>query len=224
MNKIPTLAQVRKAKEQTVWSFTNKVLYDLCKKNFRHDQNDIILAKTLIIGRSYSVALERMREKDVISNEFYIDKVAPALNKSKIDFHLEQLQAFKKLSMQNIDYVLKTHFYLTKRLNKITNQNKRSFSSKYLHFHLPDLYFIYDSRAGSALRNFISRVPEELKPYVSLKDVDKAYATFVCKSFALKQQIESGYNLSLTTRQFDNLLIGIADKKASSKMLLRRSY
>jgi len=43
---------------------------------------------------------------------------------------------------------------LTKKLfSKISGLNKRSLASKYLHFHVPELFYISDSRAYDAMRN-----------------------------------------------------------------------
>ena len=113
--------------------------------------------------------------------------------------------------------ILKTHNYLTHLTASITDLEKRSFSSKYLHFHLPSLFFIYDSRVVNSLRHFISRVPSSMEFIFESDSVDKEYAKFVCKSFMIRKSILDNYNIDLTLRQFDNILIDFANNKLNKK-------
>lgn len=216
--KLPSKEQIDKACQPKVWDFGNKVLYDMCKNYFKHRKDDQILAKVLFIGRIYAAAVERRRnKKNVINDFFYTDTIVPVFRNSELDDLLEILKEFKDLKAEIIQQVLQTHFYLTATLNRITSLEKRSFSSKYLHFHLPDLFFIYDSRAVSGLRSFTSEVPKDLKYLTQLDTVDNEYAKFFCKCFDLKRQIMNVYQTNLTNRQLDNLLIEIANKKTITK-------
>lgn len=196
------------------WDFGNKILYDLCRDYFRHEKDEVILTKVLFIGRIYAAAIERRKNKKQTDNNndnFYIDQVAPTFRNSQLDKQLSQLKSLKKLSAANLQQVLETHFNLLTTLSKITDLEKRSFCSKYLHFHLPDLFFIYDSRVTTALRKFISRVPKDLQHLTRLKNVDNEYAKFFCKCFELKSNFEKVHNTTLTNRQLDNLLIEVAN-------------
>ena len=208
----PSINQIIKAKQKTPWDFGNDILYSLCRDNFTHNQPDKTLAKVLFIGRIYATAVERRKNKeDEINDNFYIETVEPTFYKSDIDNWLQNLNNMKEISMETIPLILRAHYSLTTMLYNITHQNKRSFSSKYLHFHLPELFFIYDSRALIGLRTFIHRVPKELKSSTVLDKIDQEYAKFFCKCFYLKQQIEKNYSISLTNREFDNILIEIAN-------------
>lgn len=202
-------------KTSEYWDFGNQILYKLCKDNFQHERDDIILTKVLFIGRIYAAAIERRKNKmqtDINNDNFYIDKVAPTFKKSKLDRQLSELKSMR-LTTDNIPQILRVHNDLMTTLSKITDLDKRSFCSKYLHFHLPDLFFIYDSRALTALRDFTSRVPKELRHIPQLTFVDKEYATFFCKCFDIKKKIEVEHKTKLTTRQLDNLLIETANRK-----------
>jgi hypothetical protein len=213
---MPTHKQVDIAKQKKVWDLGNDILYNLCKSNFKHDRDEQILTKVLFIGRIYAAAVERRRnKKERINDNFYIEIIAPTFRKSKLDQYLKKLKHIKKQSVNNIEAILQTHFYLTYILKEITDLNKRSFCSKYLHFHLPELFFIYDSRTVTALKQFTNQVPIDIKHIGQLETVDKKYAMFYCKCFDLKQRIEKHYNTTLTNRQFDNLLLEIAQKKKS---------
>ncbi len=214
--KLPTLEQINKCKGEQPWQFGNEILYKMCREKFQHDRHDVVLGKVLIIGRTYAAAVERRKNKsETVGNgdDFYINTVAPAFIKSNLDRQLAELSQLKKLNADNLQRVLEVHYSLTKMLFEITKLNKRSFSSKYLHFHLPDLFFIYDSRVVNALRDFVSDVPKTLKPLTKLKTVDAEYAKYFCKCFNLKTKTENQFNTTLTARQFDNLLIEVANKK-----------
>ena len=76
---------------------------------------------------------------------------------------------------------------------------------------------MFDNRVVTALRQYISRIPKDLKHVMKLKNIDNEYSNYFCKCFDLKRQIESHYNAILTNRQFDNLLIEIANQKNSVK-------
>ncbi len=220
MNKL-SLDKIEKAMQNNVWHFGNEILYTMCRENFEHTNDDHILVKILFIGRIYAAAIERRKTKNNdINDNFYIDTVAPAFRKSEIDKYLTQLKSFESLEIDNLKFALETHYYLTKVINEITELNKRSLVSKYLHFHLPELFFIYDTRAVQALRYFISKVPNSLKHLVELENVDTEYAKFFCKCYTLKTEIEKQFNLKFSNRQLDNLLIENANTKNSAHKIL----
>ena len=198
------------------WDFSNKILYDLCINNFRHDKDEVILTKVLFIGRIYAAAIERRRENLSANNDdFYIDKVVKTFKDPILDKHLENLKLIKKISMNNIHQILLVHHYLMKTISKITGIDKRSFCSKYLHFHLPNLFFIFDSRASTALKEFTSTRSDELKG--SSDNIDLEYATFFYKCFDLKTKIDKHHKTNCSPRQLDNLLIDIANKKSKKQ-------
>lgn len=202
--------QIDRCVDAKPWDLGNQVLYDLCANHFTHDTAEKILAKTLLIGRAYAAAIERRKNKSDINDNFYIDTVVPTFQNSRLDTILADLQN-KQLSVDKLHEIINAHFYLTKLLFEITELDKRSFSSKYLHFHLPGLFFIYDSRAVTAMRKFVSRLPSNLKALADRESVDKEYSNFVYKCFYLRQTIFDKFNVLLTPRQLDNLLIETAN-------------
>lgn len=171
--------------ERNDWDFGNEILYSMCRENFAHKQTDIIIGKTVLIGRTYAAAIERRKNKikEEQNDNFYIDKVAPEIKKSKLDFYLNKLKLVTELNENNIPEILKLHFYLTNLIKELTDQNKRSFSSKYLHFHLPNLFFIYDTRAVKAIRLLKTNLPNKYKEQINTEKVDKEYASFFYKCY-----------------------------------------
>lgn len=204
---IPTKVNIDNALQSNEWDFGNEILYELCKKNFKHKKDDKIIAKVWLIGRAYAAAIERRRNKTDINDNFYIDKVAPLFKNSKLDKKLKSIKLERNITDENLKKILSVHYYLMQEIKKITEMEKRSFCSKYLHFHLPNLFFIYDSRAVNALRKFSNKVPVEFTSLPMSEKVDNEYAKFFVKCFVLKNQIQIKYNMELTNRQFDKLLI-----------------
>ncbi|TVR84638.1 MAG: hypothetical protein EA412_00265 [Chitinophagaceae bacterium] len=198
--------------KKSIWSFGNGVLYKLCAENFYHTEDEQILAKVWLIGRAYAAAIERRKIKEAINDDFYIDKVVPAFKKSELDSKLEELSQFDKLTEENLGKILETHYYFTKLTAELTGLKKRSFCSKYLHFHLPNLFPIYDSRVVGSLRKLISKTPVRFSQILNSTSIDREYGKFACKSLAVRQDIEKTFDKKLTLREFDNLLIRFANE------------
>lgn len=205
-----------------VWDLGNKVLYDLCSQNFEHDSDEKVLAKVWLIGRSYAVAIERRKNKSDINDNFYTDEVAPAFRDIELDKMLSPLKNKKITDSTALREMLEVHGYLTRLINKLTNLDKRSFSSKYLHFHLPNLFYIFDTRARDALRQFVKNVPSDLRYLSRLQLLDKEYSNFTCKCFVLQQKIYREFNLFLTPRQLDNFLVYVANNRLREKAGLKK--
>lgn len=215
MNTLPSKILINNAlNESKYWDFGNKILYNLCKKNFNHKDADKIITKFWIIGRSYAAAVERNNKERKSEGNFYINELFPEIQKSKIDFYLNELSKIRKINQESIPFILESHWHLTSTLNNITGHNNRSLSSKYLHFHLPELFFLFDSRAVNGLRSFTSYVPKSFSNILKHKRIDVDYAKLYCKCYQLKKNIESFYKIKLTNRQLDSILIYEADLKS----------
>lgn len=216
-----TSKQIENCQKINDWNLGNKVLYDLCSTNFTHDTIEKILAKTWLIGRAYAAAIERRKNKSDINDNFYLDTVAPTFKKSKLDKVLADLKKYNQISSDTLPKIIDAHNYLTQLLFGITNLEKRSFSSKYLHFHLPKLFFIYDTRAVLAMRLFVKKLPKELQVLVDRENTDKEYSNFFYKCLFLRQTINEQFKVLLTPRQLDNLLIETANKEKVRKNKLK---
>lgn len=189
------------------WSVGNDVLYKLCKDRPKHNDHREIIAKVWLIGRAYAAAIERRKNKKQENDHFYEDTVAPMMEDSAIDDHLVTLENETEITDQNIKTILKTHKYLTDLFNRMTEFDKRSLASKYLHFHRPELFYIYDSRAVNAIRQIVPRlsVPQ------SYVDADNEYAKFFLKMNYLRNKIHENEGFLLTQRELDNILLGFGE-------------
>jgi hypothetical protein len=207
-----TLNTIEKALRPNVWDYSNEILYNMCSKRFDHKDDENILAKIWIIGRAYAAAIERRKNKkdSDVSESFAIKIVAPAIKKSKIDDKLDEIEKFNSISENNLFKILQVHKYLQDIFYQITELEKRSLTSKYLHFHLPNLFYIYDSRAANKVRSLKIKIPKDFERFediVNSDSVDRVYAHFFIKVFILCKAIYQEHKVVLSPRQIDKLLL-----------------
>lgn len=204
--------KIEDSKKDTIWHIGNQTLYDLCIKYPSHNKEKEITAKIWLIGRAYAASIERRQEKKDINDDFYGKKVVPKIQNSNID------ELISTLKSEDLKSILELHNRLTGLFYKITGEGKRSLASKYLHFHLPNIYYIYDSRVAKSLGNLSNEMNMEKLEYPEyLDDYDKVYSNFFYKCKAVADKILIDYKINLTPRQFDNLLISIANENLRSK-------
>lgn len=207
-----THSLVQKSMAKSPWDLGNQVLYDLCSNHPYHKSNEEIIAKVWLIGRAYAAAIERRKEEPNQKYEggsFYEDVVAPKIRKSKIDKWLSSLNKYKDINETSIPDILDVHYKVTDLFSGISGLEKRSLASKYLHFHYPNLFFIYDSRAVGSIRNFPKITPG---PAYSAKEFDHYYRKFFERCLRLRNQIRSDHYENFTNRHLDNLLLYISSK------------
>ncbi len=208
-----TSNEVKKALANKAWDLGNQVLYDLCSKHPHHKSCQEITAKVWLIGRSYSAALERRKNKKANSNGdfFYEDIAIPEIQKHKIDRWIKPLGHNSKP-----EEIVEAHSKLTEIFFKITKLEKRSLASKYLHFHKPKLFFIYDSRAKNAISKITPRSPKQL-PVVSPKNqFDGEYLKFYRRCLWLNNYLQAKLGCKLSPRHIDKVLLFVADKKSQA--------
>jgi len=215
--------RILQAQKPNPWEFGNSILYKLCDEYPKHEKLEIIIAKIWLIGRSYAAAIERGRNnsREIKNDVFYTEKVGPELQESNIDEIISGLQKERKIEKKNIPDILIAHKYLIELfkdikksdIEKSAERHDRSLSSKYLHFHLCNLFFIYDKLALNALGKFIGKISKQ-NPYhivLSENNIDKDYSKFFIKCLMLRDKISNELNINLTPRQLDNFLIDIAN-------------
>lgn len=206
-------ANLKMDKLNSHWQFGNKVLYDMCENNPKHNNEDIIVGKLWIIGRTYAAAIERRKNtKEVDSgDDFYFNVVAPSMMEigDTLDAMISSLSVYDCIDENNIGQIISVHNLLTVIFNEISGLDKRSLASKYLHFHLPNLFYIYDSRADNAIRKMVKNdqaISQFRQRYLSYEH-DKTYFDFFFKAYFLDKHIESKIGYRLTPREIDSLLL-----------------
>jgi hypothetical protein len=192
-----------------LWKFGNSVLYDMCSSQPLHTDPDVIVGKLWLIGRSYAAAIERRKTGDRNDTEaFYYDIVAPKIMDigQELDERISRLNSFLKPTEDNLDLILNTHKFLTDVFNEITELEKRSLASKYLHFHCPQMFYIYDSRSSAAIRKYVPKNANRLYKHYPC-GCDTEYADFCVRAIELQEFVERKHSTVLSPREIDNFLL-----------------
>lgn len=177
----------------------------MCERHPSHVKDDIIIAKIMIIGRTYSASLERRRKRKIhsVGEKFYEDQVAPAVRQSAIDDWLRQLATDEKKTSA---LPLEIHRKLTDLFSEISGLRKRSLASKYLHFHFPERFYIYDSYAQKAVRKAVGKIMHDTVSE-NAERCDTPYAKFFRNCETLRKDIRVSFGLALTPRDLDKVLL-----------------
>ena len=186
----------------------NQALYDLCRQYPGHVDDAEIIAKVWLIGRTYAASIERGKGGVVgtgVSNDlFYTDHVTRVLRSSTIDSILSGLRNITDVqSPAAITLALKGHASVVQLFFDLTGKKKRSLASKYLHFHVPSVFFIYDSRSMAAIRRLNL-------PRLSIQTphgADVEYARFLSAALGARKHLASQFGKLLNPRQLDRLLL-----------------
>jgi hypothetical protein len=208
--------EIRKALTKSAWDLGNKVLYKLCADYPSHKTDQEIIAKIWLIGRSYAAAIERRKNKssDFTGDRLYEGLVAPKIKNSEIDGWLALLK-----SEPTPKNVIETHYKLSALFCEISGHRNRSLSSKYLHFHRPDLFFIFDSRSATAIRQFTPSSSKQLEEFslkkFRIQESDSAYAKFFCRCLWLQESLRKQHGLQLKPRDLDKTLLYFLDSRRS---------
>ena len=195
------------------WDLLNKCLYDLCLNHPKHTNPKIILAKTAMIGRTYSATIERRKKVKVVQNEdFFIVRVLPVFKSMKLDPLIARLKELDSINLSNIRDVLSLHKLLVDNLFVITGLRKRSFVSKYLHFHLPNLYIMFDSICEKAARTLHKDMFGGTFQYnTSPENEDPIYGKYIRSCMKIIDRIKLDqnidfYKLDCGLRKFDKFM------------------
>ena len=212
---------IKKAKKEyeESFSFGDQILYDMCKKYPAHNKEEkgIIMSKVWLIGRSYAAALERTRDgrKDIYN------KLAKK-NLEEIDKRIEKLKNYQTIDNTNIEVILNLHHELVKIYNDVSGLNKISLASKYLHFHLPNLFYIYDSRANDAITK-ITKETGRLKKSEKISQENTAYAKFFNKVYIFQNKLKSITKTKYSPRDIDCILLHYKDSNDKDKEKFNKS-
>lgn len=189
------------------WTFANGILYQMCKENPSHDDRNVIVGKIWLIGRSYAAAIERRKNASDSNDDFYYNVVAPKMISigSELDLRLDKIRQNKGSIEDSIDEILGAHKFLMDTFYELTGLEKRSLASKYLHFHCPDKYFIYDSRARAAINKIVKRAKKELLNHIDSFDAE--YGDFVCRMLELQDYLKDNLGVHVDPRKLDSFLL-----------------
>jgi hypothetical protein len=204
MQKPPAADGVQSGMDAKIsWDWANDVLYRMCRDYPLHEDHEVIMGKIWLIGRAYAAPIERGAGT---GGDVY-PTIASKIAGSGLDKWLTSVSDVKSVAMENLHRVLAAHQRLTALLKRHTQRERRSFASKYLHFHNPSAFFIFDSRADREIRQRMGRGHFLLPP--SCVRADPAYAAFVLRCIKYRDQDAATFGgMPLTPRQLDKQLLG----------------
>ena len=188
--------------------FGNSILYQMCKDNPKHDQADVVVGKIWLIGRSYAAAIERRKNADdFLGDDFYYEAVAPKMLVigKELDERLSCLNNTDGLIVDCVPEILSTHKFLMDTFTELTGLEKRSLASKYLHFHCPEKFFIYDSRARMAIGKLVKRPDKGI--LAEVPDYDPEYGDFICRMLELQEYLDEQIGIYELPRKLDSFLL-----------------
>lgn len=195
------LAEFNNEKSDT-WVYGNSVLYKMCEEKPLHNEKNIVASKVWLIGRSYAAAIERTKSGEKL--ETIIDKFWDEL-KSKSESVDCTLRTISMIPIEeignNVQTILDAHKQFMDIIEKATTMDKRSLTSKYLHFHCPNAFFIYDSRARRAINKLVKK--QDVNGYSG----DAEYVEFFLRVLKLQQFIKEQTGKIFTPREIDNFLV-----------------
>jgi len=191
------------------WLIGNAALYQLCRDHPRHSDERAVIAKLWLIGRAYAAAIERRKpdRSAIVGDRFYTEVIGPAIARSKLDRFLAKLPA-RGDPASSATVALQLHGFLVTEFRKLTGLEKRSLASKYLHFHRPDIFFIYDDRAVKAVRRLRTIAP--FRPPAVQSGTDREYSNFFHGVLSIRDHIHSHWKTLLSPRQIDRVFLEIA--------------
>jgi hypothetical protein len=182
-----TKDDVAKALADTMSDIGNEVLYNLCVDYPHHKKEEHIFNKIWLIGRSYAATLNRHKKEGLnLEGDAFDEFVAREMSKKpEIDDWLDSLKG--DLTLENAKKAIEIHSNLVEVFGNFSKYKNPSLASKYLHFHRPNLFFIYDSRANQTIRKITKGKNNELKNLL-LGKFNPEYADFYRRCLWLQEQ------------------------------------
>jgi hypothetical protein len=201
---------VEHALATSIWGTGNDWLYDLCERYPSHNKIDHVLAKIWLIGRAYAASAERGVSGKGKGDEYLI-QLSKRLIDNKIDKFLSGLPKGTANYSSYYQSVVKAHRDVELVFADKNKLKRVSLTSKYLHFHRPNLFPIYDSRVAQA----ITKVTPDYRhtKYPLPKEYEKSvYGKHCARYVWLLQKVTALNGEAITLRQLDNLLLEVYRK------------
>lgn len=201
------------------WDLAKDVLYTLCAAFPDHTDTTEVITKINLVGRAYAATLERGRDntKRYPTNEdFYQRIVAPKVMESALDEWIAEARAVDPTSLDALEVMVRVHGELTNLfVEMVPKLTKRSLASKYLHSHVPGLFYIYDSRAANAIGK-LGKIVGRAQGVISDNE-DVNYRKFAQKCRRLTEFCGEKWGLHMSPTDVDTLLLSLDRERRQPK-------
>jgi hypothetical protein len=192
------------------WDFGNRVLYEMIRENPSHVNLQVVIGKLWIVGRAYAAAIERRKTVgDDSDPRFYESTVAREILASDIDEWIAEARSADAESEEGWKTMVQVHQETTSLFNTISGHDNRSLASKYLHFHVPKLFYLFDRRAREGLTALGRTVVGRASKKVGFGDYEYRKHAERCRN--VRRYCEKQFHVRLEPRHLDNLLLAVAE-------------
>jgi len=190
----------------------NKMLYDAVLTHPSNTDRPAIIAKLLLIGRTYSASVERRKTNGEVKDERQALEVviaaAEAIAKSQCARMLDEFSWDQRLTPERLPEVVAIHRELCNALQHANNRENSSLASKYLHFHRPDLFPIVDSYVREGWSYVMEELELSYRGWRTFGQVNR-YQEWCTRILTLRDRLENHTQQPISLRQIDNYLLSI---------------
>jgi hypothetical protein len=169
-----------------------RALYELCFMHRHHFRDDIVADKLRLLVRLCADRGIRMRD-------FSPEYIAHRLGRAEVDRWFGGLATAEKL---DIALLLEVHKHMMRVFDDLDEAEARSLASKYLHFHFPELFFVFDSRVEAAA----VALGEGDCGYLALTEHDPTFGRFYACARKLVDKMTPLVGRRLSPRELDRVL------------------
>lgn len=198
------------------WGAVDEALYRQCRENPEHDDRRAVLAKFILINRTYAAGLERCVKPEPGKQAIVTIVDRLLAHREEVDDILWSIREIREpLDRDSMALVVRGHGMLTDLLKGMTTDGKtpRSFSSKYLHFHCP-VVPIYDDYARVAITRLV-RWENSSRPIPLSAEMDPEYWNYCVRFFRLYESCRSS-GIDFSVKKLDAYLWEVPLRQAAS--------
>lgn len=204
MHSILTREFITDTLAQSVQDVRTRALYELCFLHRHHIRNEIVADKLRMILR---LCADHGLKVGDLSPEF----AAYRLGQSGVDRWFAGLTTAEQIDPA---LVFEMHKRVMDLFDELPSQQARSLASKYLHFHFPELFYLYDSRVEAAA----VALGQGECGYLAGGDHDPDYARFFACCRKLAEAFAPLAGRRPNPRELDRLLRAWTDHQEASMM------
>ena len=193
---------------QSILDPRTRALYELCFMHRHHFHDEIVADKLRMIVR---LCAEHGLNVTGFSPEF----TAHRLGQSAVDHWFAGLATAEHLDLA---LVFELHKRVMDLFADLPAEQARALASKYLHFHFPELFFLYDRRVAAAA----FQLGEGECGYLSRAEHDPDYGRFFACCRKLTERFVGLAGRRLNPRELDRVLRAWADHHEVAAVAMSR--
>jgi hypothetical protein len=199
--------------ESLSWELIDQTLLAVCDSYPTHGDRQQVTAKVALIGRTYVTRIERAfkggtRQGDALTR--VVEHIHR--NGQRLDRIIATVPSgTNRLSETAIEPIVGAHYEFLRLLSECADchRNPRSFVSKYLHFHRPNVP-IYDSYAAGVISSVLGSATRSRRHVAA----DSTYASYVEKFWRLSRHVGDAGKIC-SVKELDTYLLWEAYRRGS---------